>query len=268
MQRQPFLALFSRHNLITTRRIAEREIRTRVVGTSLGLAHYFITPLFYLAVYTYLFSAVFVSRWTGGGEGFGDFALRIYAGLILFQFFADVVGRAPRLMLENPSYVTKIAFPLEILVPAAIAASLFATAVNYAMLLLAYFVLVGWPPPSVLALPVIWPALALFVAGLSWMLAALGVYLRDLGQLVSTILPALIFLTPIFYPLASVPQALRVVLLANPLAWFVEATRGALIDGIWPGLVLLSGLWMVGLGTALAGHWLFQRTKHGFADVV
>lgn len=260
--------LLSPANRLTIRRIAAREIRTRVVGTMLGLAHYFIAPLFYLAIYTWLFSSVFAARWAGGSEAKGDFAMRVYAGLIVFQLFSDVLTRAPRLVLENPSYVTRIVFPLEVLVPAAILASLFAAAVNMAILLAGHLVLAGLPPVQGLSLLLIWPALLLFVAGLAWAFAALGVYVRDLGQFVSTAVPALLFLTPIFYPLSAIPPGLRSVLELNPLAWFVDATRGALLDASAPGPAQLALFYAVGLVSALAGHALFQRTKHGFADVL
>lgn len=268
MRRPTILLLLSKQNLLTTRRIAIREIRVRVVGTMLGFAHYFITPLFYLSIYTWLFSSVFVARWTGGMTNYGDFALRVYAGLIVFQFFSDVVGRAPGLLLENPSYVTKIVFPLEMLVPAAMTTSLFVTALNYLILLGGYVILVGPPHPTALSILLVWPALALFVGGVAWCLSALGVYLRDLSQFVSTVLPAIMFISPIFYPTAAVPPGLQGMLLLNPLALFIEATRGALIDGVMPGATMLALLYGIGLGAALVGHTVFQSTKRGFADVV
>lgn len=267
-RRPAILGPFSSHNLIATRRIAMREIRTRIVGTALGFAHYVVTPLFYLGVYVFIFGSVFVARWTGGGDLPGDFALRVYCGLLVFQFFAEVIGRAPRLLLENPSYVTRMAFPLEILVPAAMGTALFAAAIGTAILLLGHLVLIGLPPPSVLGLVLIWPALLMFVAGLGWALSAIGVYLRDLGQLVTTVLPALMFLTPIFYPSSAVPAGLAAVLMANPLAWFVEAIRGATLDGVLPSAGGFAALYAAGFASALIGHAVFRRTRHGFADVV
>ncbi len=263
-----FSIVLSKHSLLTARRIAKREVQSRVVGTVLGFAHYFIAPLFYLSIYTWLFSSVFVTNWGGRIGHYGDFALRVYAGLIVFQFFSDVVIRAPRLLLENPSYVTKIAFPLEILVLAAILTSLFVAVMNYTIFFTGFIFLSGFPPPSAIGLLLVWPALVLFIAGWAWFLAALGVYLRDLSQLISTVVPALMFVSPIFYPVAAVPQNLQIILLLNPLAWFVEATRGALIDGVMPGSATLVLLYGSGIICALFGLWVFQRTKHGFADVV
>lgn len=268
MRRRSIFHLFGAQNVLTIRRMAAREIRVRIVGTMLGFAHYFITPLFYLAIYTWLFSTVFKARWGSGGGSHGDFALRVYAGLIVFQFFSEVIGRAPRLILENPSYVTKIAFPLETLVPSAMTTAFFVVGVNYSILLAGHVFLVGAPQPAALALLIIWPAFLLFVGGLAWLLAALGVYLRDLSQFVTTVVPALMFVSPIFYPLTVLPQNLQGVLMLNPLAWFVEATRGALIDGVMPGPATFALLYGAGIAAALLGHGVFQRMKHGFADVV
>jgi lipopolysaccharide transport system permease protein len=179
----------------------------------------------------------------------------------MFQFFAEVVTRAPNLVLENPSYVKKIIFPLDILVPSAMLTALFAAVVNTAIFLAGYLLLRGLPPPSAIALLAIWPALLLFVAGVAWMLSALGVYFRDLGQLAVTVVPALMFVTPIFYPSQAVPEGARLLLMANPLSWFVEAGRGALFDGTWPRAELLTAL-------AWAGRRFFALARRGFADVV
>ena len=268
MRRSSFSIIFSRHSLLTARRIAQREVQSRVVGTMLGFAHYFIAPLFYLSIYTWLFSTVFVTNWGGKVGNHGDFALRVYSGLIVFQFFSDVVVRAPRLLLENPSFVTKIAFPLEILVIAAMATSLFVAVVNYTIFFLGFIFLSGPPHPSAVALLWLWPALVLFVGGIAWLLAALGVYFRDLSQLISTVVPALMFLSPIFYPASAAPPSLQVILLLNPIAWFVEATHGPLLDGVMPELATVALLYAISILTAFVGLLVFQRIKHGFADVV
>ncbi len=268
MRQSSIFNMFSKHNMLTVRRIAIREIRLRVVGTIFGFAHYFITPLFYLSIYTWLFSDIFVTRWAGGGGNYGEFALRVYAGLIVFQFFSDVVCRASNLILENPSYVTKIVFPLEILVPAAMATSFFVACINYIILLGVYVILVGLPSIASLSILLVWPAFLLFVAGIAWCLSSLGVYLRDLSQFVSTIVPATMFISPIFYPMTAVPSSLQGILFLNPLALFIESSRGALIDGVMPSVMSFGLLYLIGLGTAFIGYVVFDSTKRGFADVV
>jgi lipopolysaccharide transport system permease protein len=262
------LASFNIHNLKTVRRITAREINLRVAGTALGLLHYFITPLFYLVVYTFVFSSIFVTRWSGETESYGGFALRLYTGLIPFQFFSEVLNRSPNLALENISYIKKVVFPLEMLTPAAIGTALFSVSISYLLLILAYLLLRGMPPLSIIALPVLWLPLIVGMAGLSWLLAALGVFLRDLPQLVSTFTPALMFVTPIFYPITAAPESLRHFLWLNPLGYYVETMRGALFNGEWPDPLPLAGAYAGSLLIAAGGLWFFMRVKKAFADVV
>jgi len=262
------LSSFSIHNIKTAKRIASREIQVRVVGTVLGLGHYLIAPLFYIVLYTFVFSSIFVTKWSGADVGYGDFALRLYTGLIPFQFFSEVLTRSPNLAMENTSYIKKVVFPLEMLIPAAIGTALFTALLSYALLLIAYVVLVGLPPLSILSLPVLWVPLIVGMAGIAWLLSAIGVFLRDLAQLVTTFTPALMFATPIFYPITAVPEAFRAYIWLNPLSYFVETMRAALFDGTWPDPVLLATVYGVALAVAAFGLWFFLRVKKAFADVV
>jgi lipopolysaccharide transport system permease protein len=262
------LSLFTRHGLTTVRRISEREVRTRVAGTVLGFLHYIITPIFFLSIYTFVFGAVFVTRWSGESDGFGGYALRLYAGLIVFQFFAEVLNRSSGLILENPSYVKKIVFPLELLVPAAIGTALFASAISYVVFGIGFVVMHGLPPLSILSLALLWPPFVLSVAGISWALAALGVFLRDLSQFVSTLVPSLMFVSPIFYPLSMVPDVIRPILYLNPITYYVEAMRGAIFAGVWPSLTSLALAYASSIVLASAGLWVFVRLRKAFADVM
>ncbi|RMF01384.1 MAG: ABC transporter permease [Alphaproteobacteria bacterium] len=221
-----------------------------------------------LLVYAFVFSAVFAVRWPNATESFGDFALRLFAGLIPFQFFAEVVNRAPSLVLENATYVKKVVFPLQTLVPTAIVSALFSAGCSYAILAAGYFLVEGLPPLSMLWLPVLWLPLILLTAGIGWALASLGVFLRDLRQLVTIVTSLLIFLTPVFYPLAMVPEAYRPLVLANPLSYLIESMRTALFQGQGPALLPLALSLLAGLAVAQVGYWGFMRTRKAFADVM
>jgi len=262
------IALFTRHGLATVRRISEREVRTRVAGTVLGFLHYVITPVFFLSVYAFVFGTVFVTRWSGESDSFGGYALRLYAGLIVFHFFGEVMNRSSGLVLENPSYVKKVVFPLELLVPAAIGTALFASLISYAVFGIGFVLIRGLPPLSVLSLVFLWPPFVLSVAGISWVLAALGVFLRDLSQFVTTLVPALMFVSPIFYPLSMVPDVIRPILFLNPMTYYIEAMRGAIFDGVWPGLTDLALAYASSVLLAGAGLWVFMRLRKAFADVI
>jgi len=260
--------LLDRYGVSTLKLLAEREIRSRFAGTMLGLGHYLLMPLLMLLVYAFAFGIVFKVRWPGAEAGFADFTLRLFAGLIAFQFFAEVVNRASTLILDNAIYVKKLVFPLETLVPAVIAVALFQAMWSIAVLFVAYVLWLGLPPLTALLLPVLWLPLILMTAGMAWVLAALGVFLRDLHQLVSILTSLMMFLTPVFYPLQMVPEPYRFLVMLNPLSGLIEAMRNALFAGESPSAPTLA-MWMGGgIIMAQLGYWLFMRTRKAFADVI
>lgn len=248
--------------------LAEREIRSRTIGTYFGIGHYVLLPVVMLLVYTFVFGAIFKARWPNGTGGFLDFSARIFVGLIAFQFVSDVLNRAPSLILENASYVKKVLFPLETLVPIAGAVALFNAAISTAVLLVVYLFTGALPPLTVFWVPVLWIPLILFTLGAGWFLAALGVYLRDLRQLIGILMSFLMFLSPIFYSIEAVPSPYRILLLLNPLSPIIESMRSAIFLGIRPSFVTLAMLFVVSGMVAQIGYWVFMRARAGFADVV
>src|SRR5690349_12491840 len=260
--------LFNKYDRTTLRLLADREIKARVIGTHLGLGHYVVMPVLMLLVYTFVFSVVFSVRWPGTIDSFSGFALRVFAGLIPFQFFAEVVNRAPGLVLENSVYVKKVVFPIETLVPTTVVVALFSSLITFIVFLAGYFCSYGLPTVTALWVITLWPPLILITVGLGWILASLGVFLRDLRQLVSILTSVMIFLAPIFYPIAMVPKAFEALIFANPLSYLIEAMRGALFDDVAPSLIVLSVYYFGGFGLAQLGYWVFMRTKKAFADVI
>ena len=258
----------NKYDRATIRLLAEREIRGRIIGTYLGFGHYLLLPILMLLVYAFVFSVVFSARWPNGEDTFASFALRVFAGLIPYQFFAEVTNRAPGLVLENPSYVKKVVFPLETVVPTAIAVALFSALVAFTVFLIAYSLSHGPPQLTVLSIPVLWIPLIFMTAGLGWGLASLEVFLRDLRQLVSILTSVLMFLTPIFYPLAMVPKPFEALILANPLSYLIEAMRDAVFEARSPSILILAAYYLGSIAFAQLGYWGFTRSKKAFADVI
>ncbi|MFA6498758.1 MAG: ABC transporter permease [Desulfurivibrionaceae bacterium] len=245
-----------------------REVAGRYRGSVLGILWSFFNPVFMLAIYTFVFSVVFKARWGGADESRTKFAMILFAGLLVFNVFAECVGRAPSLILGNCNYVKKVIFPLEILPWVILGTALFHFFVSFGVWVLFYFWIFGIPPLTVFLFPLILIPLIMFVMGLSWFLAALGVFLRDVTQIVGIIITVFMFLTPIFYPLSAIPEAYRKWLYCNPLTFLVEQARGVLIFGVgmdWAGFSLLSGM---AFGLAWFGFAWFQKTRKGFADVL
>lgn len=245
----------------------KRDVQSRYRGSWLGLGWSFLTPLLMLAVYTFVFREVFQSRWSQGNGGGIDFALRMYAGLVVFNFFAECLSRAPRLIVDQPNLVKKVVFPLELLAWVSILAALFHLAVNALVLILAALAF-GYGQPTMLLLPLVWLPLLPLLLGGSWFLAALGVYVRDIGQVIGLAISLLMFMSPIFYPVSAMPERWRFWLHLNPLTLVIENTRLVMLDGGVPDLLLLLAYFLVALLVAVLGGWWFQATRKGFADVL
>lgn len=246
----------------------KREVLGRYRGSFMGLLWSFFTPVFMLAVFTFVFSEVFKARWDTASNSKVEFALVLFAGLIVFNLFSECINRAPSLIISNTNYVKKVVFPLEILPFVAMLSALFHGAVSLAVWLLAYVVLFGMPHPTVLYLPLVLLPFLILVMGLSWALASLGVYLRDVSQLTGIITTAMLFLSPIFYPASALPEAYRNLLYLNPLTPVIEQARAVLYFGAPPDFGVLALYSLVSCVFAWFGFAWFQKTRKGFADVL
>ena len=249
--------------------MTRREIALRYRGSILGLAWSFLNPLLMLLVYTFVFSVVFKAHWGGDvNESRIDFAILLFAGMIVFNLFAEIVNRAPGLVVFNANYVKKVVFPLEILPWVSLGAVLFHSLVSLIVLLLLQ-VLVNFALPwTVLLFPLVLLPLIFAALGLAWFLAALGVYVRDIGQITSVFTTILMFLSAVFYPLTALPEQYQRWLRLNPLVLIVSESRNVLILGKMPDWRSLVVVFIVGIGMAMGGFWWFQKMRKGFADVI
>lgn len=235
----------------------------------MGLAWSFVNPLLMLAVYTLVFSGIFGARWPGlASESTASFAVVLFAGLVVYGVFAECVNRAPGLVLANPNYVKRVIFPLEILPLVALGATLFHSGLSVAVLILAQVVVHQTLSWTAVLFPIVLLPLVLTTAGIAWFLASLGVYVRDVSQLTGVIVSVMMFLSPVFYPIAKMPQVLRDWLYLNPLALPIEDARTTLIFGGVPPPAHVALSLIVGIVIAQCGFWWFQKTRRGFADVL
>lgn len=249
--------------------MARREVVGRYKGSVIGLMWSFFNPVFMLAMYTFVFSVVFKARWGGdSAESRGQFALVLFVGMIVHSLFAEVLNRAPSLILGNVSYVKKIVFPLEVLPVISMGAALFHAGVSLLVLLSAFALMNGqlhWT--AILVLPVLLP-LVLLTLGVAWALASLGVFLRDVGQTIGLVLVVLMYFAPVFYPVSALPAQLRPWLMLNPITFPIEQARAVLMLGQlpdWEGLFVYS---VVAALVAWGGFFWFQKTRKGFANVL
>jgi lipopolysaccharide transport system permease protein len=249
--------------------LAAREVWGRYRGSVMGLFWSFLHPVLMLAVYTFVFSVVFRARWgITEEETRTQFAVVLFSGLIVHGLFSEVLNRAPGLILGHANFVKRIVFPLEILPAVVLGAAVFHTLVSIIVLAFAFLLFAGIPPWTMVLAPVVLAPLALLSLGCAWFLASLGVYLRDIGQAVGIITVALLFLSPIFYPITAMPEAYRPILSLNPLTFIIEQARAVLIWGNmpdWGGLAIYTG---IAACIAALGYAWFQATRRGFADVL
>lgn len=246
----------------------QREVLGRYRGSVMGILWSFLNPLFMLVVYTFVFSVIFKARWGTGSDSKTEFALILFAGLMVFSLYAECINRAPGLILGNPNYVKKVIFPLEILPWVNLGSALFHGAISLAVWFLAYIVFFGIPHITALYLPLILLPLVFLIMGLSWALASLGVYLRDVAQFVGIVTSTLMFLTPIFYPVTALPERYRGLLYINPMTPVIEQVRDALFWGKAPDFSIL-GIYLIATAfIAWLGFAWFQKTRKGFADVL
>ena len=247
----------------------KREVLGRYRGSALGLLWSFFNPLFMMAVYTFVFSVIFQARWgTGGSSSNTEFALVLFAGLIMFNLFAECINRAPILILGNVNYVKKVVFPLEILPFVGLLSAMYHALISLLVWFVAYVVFFGMPQATVLYLPLVVVPFALFILGLSWALASLGVFLRDVSQFIGVVTMSLMFLSPVFYPASALPEAYRHLLYVNPLTAVIELARDVLYWGKAPNFVMLIIYYVATTAIAWLGFFWFQKTRKGFADVL
>ncbi len=262
----PFASAWKNRRLLL--RLAKREIEARYRGSLLGLVWSVLIPVIMLLVYTFVFSVVFEAKWQTPTGGKTHFALVLFCGLILFNVFSECLNRAPSLMLSHASYIKKVVFPLEILPWVALIVALFNAAISCLVLAVAYFAILGPPPLTALLLPFIALPLCLMCLGLTLFFASVGVFLRDIQQLMNLVTTVLMFLSPLFYPLSALPEYLRLYIRLSPLTVVIEESRNLLFSGLTPdyqswGIYFL-GSWLV----AWFGYVWFMKTKKGFADVI
>jgi lipopolysaccharide transport system permease protein len=249
--------------------LARRDIEVRYRGTSLGWLWALLTPLLMLGVYTLAFKYIFKVRWPGVGDSPVDFALQLFAGLIIFQAATECWARSPRIIVDQPHLVKKVIFPLALLPLAPVINALVHAAVSLALLMVAAMMWGVTPKLQWLILPLVLIPFGFLLWGVSLLLATLGVFMRDMPQVVTLVIGLMQFLSPVFYPTSSLPAFVQNLIGWNPLTVFIEQVR-ALLFGVTPSPAAY--MWFQSLSVSLVltilAYVLFRRVREGFADVL
>lgn len=249
--------------------LSEREIKGKYKGSYLGFMWAIINPLLLLLVYTFVFSVVFKARWGAGVEADKlDFALMMFVGVVIHGMLSESLIKSTGLILNNPNYVKKIIFPLEVL-PLVNAIAAFAHALIALLALLVVFLCakmhVNW---TCIFVPIIMLPLFFYCLGFGFILASLGVFLRDISQGIGFLSTALLFLSPVFYPVSALPENYQGWMNLNPLTLIIEQAREVIIAGNYPDWAALIQAYVLSILSCFIGYAWFQKTRKGFADVL
>ena len=260
-----FLSLWHHRSLVLE--LTKREFSGRYRGSFGGIVWSFVQPLFLLTVYTIAFGVILKARWGFSGST-SDYALMLFAGLIIFNAFSEVLTKSSTLVTGNPNFVKKVVFPLELLPVITVATALIHAFIGIAVWFLGYTLLVGAPKATAILFPLILICFVPVLLGLGWLLSSMGVIVRDISQLTGMLNHTLLFLTPIFYSIEAAPPLLQKLLMINPLTFVVEQFRLVLFYGQMPALKGLAVYFALAFIFAWVSLVLFRRLRPTFADMV
>lgn len=254
-------------NVRLINRLIRHDIEGRYQGSILGIVWSLVLPLLMLLVYAIVVGKFLNARWPGA-NGTGEFALILFPGLMIFGLFSECINRAPSLILGNKNYVKKVVFPLTGLIFIPMGTALFHLALSFAAWILISLFIQGTVHWTIVFFPFVLLPILVLTLGLSWFIASLGVYVRDVAQIMSVVTQVLMYLSPVLYPLDNVPEAYVSWLMLNPLTFIVEQARIVMNYGGIPDFAGLAIYFLVAGVICVLGYAFFRVTKHGFADVV
>jgi len=243
--------------------LVKRDVLLRYRGAMFGVLWIFLSPLLMLAIFAFVFGHIFQARWQQQGP---PFWLMLYCGLIVFNIFSEAVSRSPSAVRGYPSFVKKIIFPVNILPLVPLGAGMVHGGFNFLILIVA-LAWTGNLHGQILLFPLLLIPVLLLALGFSWFLAAWGVFIKDMTQIVPVFVQMLLFLSPVFYPISAVPKMLRPIYQYNPLGAVIETCRSVVT-----GQPIEWSAWGMALGFGLAvsilGYAFFQHSREEFADAL
>lgn len=249
--------------------LAKRDIAAKYKGSSLGVVWAVLTPFLLLLVYGFVFGVVFQARWPKVGSSDNtEFPLILFCGLIVYFLFSEIVMRSPLLIIEHKNYVKKVVFPLPILNCVVVTTSAFHYLISFFVMVVYALVIGVFPSWEILLIPLLLLQFIVFCLGVSWFLSAVGVFLKDVSYIVGFISTALMFLSPIFYPIDAVPEQFKAIIYVNPLTYYIEAFRDLSLYNVIPDVGEIIKSLIISASVFVGGLVFFNRVRNAFSDVV
>lgn len=263
----PFVADLVQHRELLWQFTA-RNVELRHKGSHLGLLWSILNPLLMLALYVLVFGYIFEGKFGRPGETRLDYGLTIFLGLTLFHFASEALVTSPTVIISNPNFVKKVVFPLEVLPAANVGAATVHLLIGLVLVLAGALVFGEGLTLSAFWLPAILLPLVLTCLGLNWFFSALGVFLRDIGQLIQFLALALMFASAVFYPISRIPEGAWSIMRYNPVLIAIELARNAVLWHEPLRIAHLVYLYLFGTLACYGGYAIFRRLKPAFADVL
>lgn len=246
--------------------MVRRDIAARYRGSFAELFWTWLNPLLLMLAYVFVFGFVLRTRFAADQSPAG-FTLYFLAGMIPWLGFSEALARSPNLLVEYRLFVKRIVYPVETLPLTITLAAVSTTAISGCIYLIALGVL-GRLPVTAFWLPAVIVPQILMTLGLSWLLASIGAFVRDVVQVIGFVLTLWFFLTPICYPETQLPGWAWGVLRFNPMLHIVRAWRAVLLEAQAPEPAALVKLWLIGILGSVAGFLIFYRLKRSIPDVL
>lgn len=262
---QDMIGLWGLRDLIGI--MVHRDLLGRYKGSLMGAFWPVINPLGHLLLYTFVFNLVLHVRF-GSDPSTANFALYLMTGLLPWGAFSEAIARSPISILAAPNLVKRVVFPTQILPLVVVFSSALSQILALAMLLVAAVFYSHTLPTALVYLPLVLFSQILFTAGLAWLLAALGVFIRDLGHAISLGLSVWMYATPIVYPASALPDNFKFLLWANPMSGVVSDYRRIILQNLPPELSSYAVYTTAGIIIFFLGFSFFAKTKRSFADVM
>lgn len=263
---KPFSRVWYHRDLVQA--ILRREVRDRFKGSVAGWVWAVIAPLLAIVVYAFAFTAnvklelaVEVSPRVG-------YALFIFSGIVVLNFFSEMAFRAPMLLHEYTHFIKQTIFPSDMLAVISTLRATLYTLISIVVMLLFQLSVVHSLPWTVLLLPLIFIPLIAFLVGMSWFMCAIGAFTRDAGYLMITVVPLFMFATPVFYSNLSLPPPFNFWIYANALTGYVEVTRDIVLLAKLPDWRVYVWTLFTSVFTFYFGYWFFDRYRNVIVDVI
>lgn len=237
----------------------KKEIRGKYKKSFLGIMWSFINPLLQIAVYALVFPLILKIKQE-------NYVIFLCTGLIPWTFFSTAISRSASIIIENSNIVKKVYFPREILPVSIISAE----TVNFLIssLIILLFVVFGGMGISkyIVFYPIILIVQYLLLIGISLIISAVTVFLRDLSHLIGIVLQLLFYATPIVYASETIPKEFSWIINLNPMTYVINGYRDIFYNQVMPDINMLSIVFIISIISCIIGYSVFQKLQKSFAE--